>query len=299
MSIIPIPPSEKTAFEHAKNRVILHLKRLLKRTQKQIFIREKTLLDCQNWEDVHHKALLLQSNLYRIKKGLAEITLEDWAEEGKACTLLLDPIKDPKDQVAALFRQARKLRLGIPHSEKQLHLIVNALSAQEELISHVQNINSITALDAFLIAHPSAAPQEHQILIKKFEPTKPYHTYTSESGLSIWVGKNATKNDLLTFHHANGLDWWLHAHNYPGSHVIIRVLRKGEDPDSKTILDAAELALRYSKAKDTHGEGEVTVSQVKFLHRLKGCPGKVQVSKHRVMYIRLDPVRWNRLRGIS
>jgi predicted ribosome quality control (RQC) complex YloA/Tae2 family protein len=77
--------------------------------------------------------------------------------------------------------------------------------------------------------------------------------------------------------------------------VVIHSLKKGEDPDQETVRDAAELALRFSKAKDICNEGEVTVSQVKFLHRCKGSPGKVQISKHRVIHIRLDSARWNRL----
>lgn len=289
---------DNAAFDQAKNRVISYLSKLFKRTQEQVAKREKKLLDCQQWEKVHHEALLLQSNLYRIKKGMAEITISDWEKEGADCILILDPLMDPKDQIAALFHRAKKLRLGIPHSEKQLQLIQDALIVQQQLISNLQKINTNEALEAFLLAHPIATPPEkHQKPLKKIEPVKSYRTYTSKSGAPIWVGKNAKHNDKLTFHYAKGSDWWLHAHNDPGSHVIIHCLKKGEDPDQDTVRDAAELALRYSKAKDTHGEGEVIVSQVKFLCRVKGCPGKVQVSKHRVIHIRLDPERWDRLRN--
>lgn len=294
----PTLNSDNAAFDQAKNRVFFYLSKLFKRTQKQVAKREKTLLDCQQWEKVHHKALLLQSNLYRIKKGMVEITISDWEKEGADCTLILDPLMDPKDQIAALFRRAKKLRLGIPHSEKQLRLILEALTVQQQLISNLQKINTSEALEAFFLAHPIATPpQSDQKPLKKTEPIKCYRTYTSESGLPIWVGKNAKHNDRLTFHYANGSDWWLHARDYPGSHVVIHCLKKGENPDQDTVRDAAELALRYSKAKDVHGEGEVIVSQVKFLQRIKGCPGKVQVSKHRVVQIRLDPERWNRLRA--
>jgi len=289
--------SGDAAFDRTKNRMISHLSKLLKRTQKQVIKREETLLDCQQWANVHHRALLLQSNLYRIKKGMAEVTVPDWEQDGLECTLTLDPLTEPKDQIAALFHRAKKLRLGIPYSEKQLQSIVVALTAQQKLISDLHEINTNEALDAFLLTHSIVIPQKHQKIVKKTEPPKPYRTYTSESGLTIWVGKTAKQNDMLTFHHANGSDWWLHAHNYPGSHVVVHCLKKEEKPDQETLRDAAELALRFSKAKDTHDEGEVTVSQVKFLHRIKGFPGKVQVSKHSVMHIRLEPARWNRLRG--
>lgn len=288
------------SFEDEKNRLSSHLSRLVKRTQKQVIKREKILWDCQHWNEVHHKALLLQSNLYRIQKGMTEIAVADWEREGVERVLSIDPLIDPKNQIAVLFRQAKKLRLGIPHSERQLELIVDLLAAQQQLVMDVQHIDSFDALKAFLLEYPSLIPsKDQQKLTKKSEPTKPYHTYISQSGIAIWVGKNAKHNDKLTFHYANGSDWWLHAHNYPGSHVVIRCMEKGKNPDQETIQDAAELALRYSKAKvqGKYDEGEVTVSQVKFLNRFKGSPGKVHVSKHRVMHVKLDPTRWERLRN--
>jgi predicted ribosome quality control (RQC) complex YloA/Tae2 family protein len=295
MDVINKTPS---SFEQEKNRLSFHLLRLIKRTQNQVTKREKILWDCQHWEVAHHKALLLQSNLYRIKKGMAEIAVADWEREGVECILPLDPRIDPKDQLTALFRQAKKLRLGIPHSKRQLQLIIDLLATQQQFIAEVQKINSFDALEAFLLNHPTLMPSKgHQKITKQTEPAKPYHTYTSQSGVTIWVGKNAKHNDKLTFHYANGSDWWLHAHNYPGSHVVIRCLEKGKDPDQETVQDAAELALRFSKAKDKHDEGDVTVSQVKFIKRFKGSPGKVHLSKHRVMHVRLDLARWDRLRG--
>ncbi len=289
--------SEKKDFEQTKKRTISHLTKQLKRTQNQVKMRQETLVNCQQWSQVHHNALLLQSNLFRLKKGMQEITVLDWEKGDTERVCSLDPLKEPKDQVAALFRRAKKLRLGIPHSEKQLDSILKTLNDQQQLIADLHEISSNEVLEEYLHAHSIITPQKHQIPPKKTEPAKPYRIYISQSGITIWVGKTAKNNDLLTFHHANGSDWWLHAHDYPGSHVVIHHLKKGEQPDHETLLDAAELALRFSKAKDTHDKGEVTLTQVKFLNRVKGCPGKVQVSKHSVMHIRLDPHRWNRLRN--
>jgi predicted ribosome quality control (RQC) complex YloA/Tae2 family protein len=139
---------------------------------------------------------------------------------------------------------------------------------------------------------------ESQEVIKKSlpkqpVPQKPYHQFVSKSGLHIWVGKNAKCNDLLSFHYANGNDWWLHAHNFPGSHVVIRLVGDKE-PDQEALADAAELALRYSKAKEGQ-EGEVSVTQAKYLRPVKGTPGKVMLSRHTVLYHRLDEKRWLRL----
>ena len=38
----------------------------------------------------------------------------------------------------------------------------------------------------------------------------------------MYVGKNNLQNEELTFHFAVGNDWWFHAKQAPGSHVIVK-----------------------------------------------------------------------------
>jgi len=57
------------------------------------------------------------------------------------------------------------------------------------------------------------------------------------------------------------------------------------------LQDALQLALHYSKAKN-RGEAEVCLTQRKFVSRLKkGKTGQVQISKHKIIFIRFDPKR--------
>ncbi len=44
----------------------------------------------------------------------------------------------------------------------------------------------------------------------------------SSDGTLILVGKNNLQNDQLTMKTAKKTDYWLHAKNIPGSHVIIK-----------------------------------------------------------------------------
>ena len=50
---------------------------------------------------------------------------------------------------------------------------------------------------------------------------KPLH-YRTEDGFDLYVGKNNYQNDYLTFEFANGNDWWFHAKDCAGSHVILK-----------------------------------------------------------------------------
>lgn len=76
--------------------------------------------------------------------------------------------------------------------------------------------------------------------------SKPLH-YKTVDDFEIYVGKNNIQNDELTFKVANGGDWWFHAKNVPGSHVILKT--QGRDIPDSVFEFAAGLAAYYSKSK--------------------------------------------------
>ncbi|HJQ68137.1 MAG TPA: NFACT RNA binding domain-containing protein, partial [Blastocatellia bacterium] len=72
--------------------------------------------------------------------------------------------------------------------------------------------------------------------------------FISTDGYEIGVGKNDRDNDALSFRVARPQDIWMHAADYPGSHVIIRNPTRAEVPH-RAIKEAAEIAAFYSQAK--------------------------------------------------
>ncbi len=101
---------------------------------------------------------------------------------------------------------------------------------------------------------------------KARKESKPFH-YISSDGYHMYVGKNNIQNDNLTFHVATGNDWWFHAKNIPGSHVIVK--SNNEELPDRTFEEAASLAAYYSKGHD--GEKlEVDYTQKKNVKKPKG-----------------------------
>ena len=92
--------------------------------------------------------------------------------------------------------------------------------------------------------------------VRNTEKGKPLH-YISSDGYDIFVGKNNTQNDELTFHIASANDMWFHAKKAPGSHVIVRRNRDEELPDA-TYLEAARLAAYYSSVESDKVEIDYT-----------------------------------------
>jgi predicted ribosome quality control (RQC) complex YloA/Tae2 family protein len=108
--------------------------------------------------------------------------------------------------------------------------------------------------------------------------------FKSSDGFDILVGKRAIDNDQLTFRVAASLDTWLHAADYPGSHVIIRNPNRKEIPP-RTLLEAAQLAAFYSSGK-TQPKAAVHYTQKKFVNKPKGAaPGLVRLASFKTIMV--------------
>ena len=98
--------------------------------------------------------------------------------------------------------------------------------------------------------------------------SKPFH-YISSDGYHMYVGKNNIQNEELTFHFANGNDWWFHAKGCPGSHVIVKT--NGEELPDRTFEEAGKLAAYYSKNR---GNEKVEIDYIEKKHVKKPSGGK-------------------------
>jgi len=116
--------------------------------------------------------------------------------------------------------------------------------------------------------------------------------FVSSDGLPIEVGKSATDNHRLTFQKARGADVWLHARDVPGSHTVI-FCGNGPVP-RRTLEEAAMLALFYSDARP-EGRGDVHWVQRKFVHAVRGAPGKVTLASPKSLFVVIDPAVIERL----
>lgn len=248
---------------------------------------DQDLIACSQWEKFQHEGSLLQSNLFKIKRGQKVAVVHDWNTDSEIA-IPLDPLLEPSKQAAALFRKSRKLRIGLDHIPRRRAAIEAEIAACAALEDKLAALHTLKELQLFRETSglcPTIAKELHQE-----KRRLPYHIFTTEAGLHIWVGKSARDNDALTFRHANGSDWWMHVSDYAGSHVVLRGA-KGSEPDDESLKDAMQMALVYSKAKDS-GEADVCITQCKYVTRFgKSSPGKVQISKHRSIHVRADKAR--------
>ncbi|MGI8884611.1 MAG: Rqc2 family fibronectin-binding protein [Pyrinomonadaceae bacterium] len=108
--------------------------------------------------------------------------------------------------------------------------------------------------------------------------------FQSGEGFEILVGKASKDNDYLTFRVAKSMDLWLHAADYPGSHVVVKNPNRLEIPP-KTLLEAAQIAAFYSQAR-TQPKVAVHYTPKKFVNKPKGASaGLVSLSSFKTILV--------------
>ncbi|MBO4349568.1 MAG: DUF814 domain-containing protein [Proteobacteria bacterium] len=246
------------------------------------------------------EADILNAYAWQVRKGASSADLPDF-ETGAPVHIALDPSLSVRGNIDRMYNHAKRMLKAQPQIEARL---LKALQRQEvlkkmqeqltpcanleELHQYVPILDKLCAQDEK--KRTSNQPQRETAQVKA-AVHQPYKAFQAADGTRILVGKTASDNDDLTFHHARGNDTWLHVSQVPGSHVVV----KHPNPSQETLLDAALLAMHYSKMAQ-NSAAEVHVTQVKYVRKIKGAPaGKVEIRGEKAIHVRRDEKRLARL----
>lgn len=265
------------SFDDQKAHLQEEVLRIIEKQRRTYNHLKQKLLECQEWKSAEKEGLLLQANLYKVSKGQKEVVVEDW-DDGSQKTLILEG-RTLEESLKRIFSKAKRLKRGQDSVKIRILEIEKRLeNLQRELLA-IESAEGIKELLPFL--------RKKSVIPSKEEKKKlPYREYRSTTGYRILVGKSQKDNDELTFRVGTPHDIWLHANDFPGSHVIIK-LKGREEPDNQTIEEAALLAINASGAKDKP-EADVVIARQKHLKRFKGRPGQVMVGVKSVRRIVVD-----------
>ena len=194
---------------------------------------------------------LLTAYGYTAEPKASSFVTEDFYT-GETVTIPLDPRFSAVENGKKYFQRYAKLRRTaealneivqqtkeeIDHLESIL-LSLDMVQTPEE-IAQIKRELSESGYTGRSAAQGKGTGKKQQ---KRNEKSSPLH-YLSSDGLHIYVGKNNYQNDDLTFRQASANDWWFHAKDIPGSHVLLQA-GEGEIPD-RAFEEAASLAAHYS-----------------------------------------------------
>ncbi|MFC1541303.1 NFACT family protein, partial [Candidatus Latescibacterota bacterium] len=220
------------------------------------------------------------ANVHVIKKGMKSAELTDPYSE--KIEIDLDRTMDAPSNANRFFKRAKKIRAAAKLAEERLSNLkarLEKISSERDNVAITDEIKSLKAIAKKYKRSQlsSAVPADDEKFPRRFK---------SVSGLEIIVGRNDRENDEL-IRWANKNDFWLHAQNIGGSHVILRSPGK-QSPDHQSVEHAASIAAYYSKAK-TSAIVPVACTQLKYVVKRKGQgPGKVTYSREKVLFV--EPV---------
>ncbi|MBK8976866.1 MAG: DUF814 domain-containing protein [Planctomycetes bacterium] len=219
----------------------------------------------------------------------------------------------PHAQAEMLYRKARKHEDGRRAAEERIAELtgeVEALASLETRFAALPGEARARGLalaelhDAFAargLVEPRrpARPDQRELKLRKLTGGENFRRFVTREGLLVLVGRDNQQNDRLTTRVARGSDLWFHVgRGYAGSHVLLRV-DKGRNASLESLLDAATLALHFSKVRGTE-LGEVIYCPAKQVRKPKGLPpGAVVPSRTRTLHVRREPDRLERLLSSS
>ena len=222
---------------------------VLERNVRTLNLQEKQRKDTEKRDKYRIFGELLNTYGYTLQEGADVLEAEDY-NTGKMVRIPLDTTKNARENAQHYFDRYGKLK-------RTAEALDSRIKETQETILHLESI--LTSLD--LARTESDLGQIRQELedsgyIRRHTQGKkrgnkpvssPLH-YISSDGFDMYVGKNNYQNEEVSFHIASGGDWWFHANDMPGSHVIVKAMGK-ELPD-RTFEEAGRLAAYYSKGKN-------------------------------------------------
>lgn len=244
----------------------------LERERKKYDLQVKQLKDTEKREKYKIYGELITTYGYQVKEGSKSFEALNYYTN-EMITVPLDPTLTPIDNAKKYFDKYSKL--------KRTYLALSELTKEtEKEIAHLESI--ATALDIAVAEEDLLQIKDELITFgyikkkgtdkKKKSKSKPFH-YISSDGYHIYVGKNNYQNDELTFKFAVGNDWWFHAKEMPGSHVIVKT--NGDELPDRTFEEAGRLAAYYSKGRE-NPKVEIDYSEKKNIKKPNGAaPGFV------------------------
>ncbi|MFY9607578.1 MAG: NFACT family protein [Blastocatellia bacterium] len=234
---------------------------------------------------------LILANLATAHVDGSQVTVVDYYDELQPTIQIELPENKTLQQAAvdyfSRYQKARRALTAIAARRQEVAKDLDPLRDLASALDQNQTSGQITEirnkLDR-LLGRDSSKKKTKQTGGSKVKIGKPGRRFVSSDGFEVLVGRNDRDNDVLTFRVARSLDVWMHAADYPGSHVVIS--NPGRNPvPQRTITEAAELAAFYSQAK-REGKAAVHYTQRKFVSKPpRARPGLVRLSSFKTILV--------------
>lgn len=244
----------------------------LERSRKKYDLQLRQIKDTEGREKYRIYGELINTYGYNVSEGAKQLEALNYYTN-EMISIPLDSTKTPQENAQRYFTKYNK-------QKRTFEALSKLCRETKDDITYLESIQ--TSLDIALTENDLAEIKEELTdsgyIRRKFTRKKvkiknaPLH-YISSDGYHMYVGKNNLQNDELTFDLAAGNDWWFHAKQAPGSHVIVKT--NGDELPDTTFEEAGRLAAYYSSMRGSE-KVEIDYVEKKHVKKPKGAkPGFV------------------------
>ncbi|MBO5203473.1 MAG: NFACT family protein [Clostridia bacterium] len=235
------------------------------RIKKKLELQRSELKDCERGVEYKKWGDLITANIYRMSRGDTSAVFEDYEsmrEDGSFDTVRveLDSRLSPSANAQRYYKRYNKSKTARIELTKQIELgeaelsyvytVFEALSRAEtptdlsEIRDELYRSGYASKMKAYS-AHKAHAP-----IVMQFE---------TADGMRVLCGKNNIQNEYITHKLAEKYDYWFHAKQTAGSHVLL--VTEGREPTDADFTTAAEIAAYYSKAEGANIAVDYTLAK--------------------------------------
>ena len=205
---------------------------------------------------------------------------------GEVLRIALDPERSAVENAQRYFREYDNAKLAAQGGPARLAAVDQALDRLAQLEADLELAENRAEIDEVLAALAEAgyvsAPKTPAA--RSSGPRR----FTTEEGLTVWLGRNSRQNALVLERAAPG-DLWFHARGVPGGHAIL--VTGGRPVPEATIERVAALVAYYSAARSA-GKVPVDVTERRYVRPIAGGgPGQVTYRNERTLTV--APADWS------
>ena len=288
----------KELFKNYRNSILHFILSTLKKYEKRLENIDNKISECNDMEKYRLYGELITANLYRIpNKNISEISLENYYDENRIINIPLNKEYLPSINAKRYFKKYSKLKNALAIVGKQKAETISDINYIESVVYEINICESIYDIEEIYEEISENPIFENKLKLKKSNKKRPKAKPLTKNktvkfnplkyvidGYTILVGRNNLENDYLTCKFANKHDIWFHTQDTHGSHVILKT-DPGEIVSEEILLEAAELAVKHSKAKNS-SHVPVDYCPVSFVKKPSGSkPGFVTYRNHKTLYV--------------
>ena len=235
------------------------------RINKKLELQKAELRDCEKGAEYKKWGDLITANIYRLSRGDTSAEFDDYEsmrEDGSYDTVRveLDSRLSPSANAQRYYKRYNKAKNAKVELTRQIELGEAELSyvyTVFEALSRAETPTDLLEIRDELYRSGYASKMKSYSAHKSHAPT--VMQFETADGMRVLCGKNNIQNEYITHKLAEKHDYWFHAKQTAGSHVLL--VTEGREPTDADFTTAAEIAAYYSKAEGANVAVDYTLAK--------------------------------------